>query len=86
MSLGWKKGILKARVGRNVDGMNLNLYEQSWKLILFVLHPAMMVCVMIDIPFRVDSVSKKAVMLYACLSPSHKSKITISMQPMGNEY
>ncbi|GJS05889.1 CST complex subunit TEN1 [Tanacetum coccineum] len=64
-------GILKARVGRNVDGMDLNLYEQSLKLILFVLHPPMMVCVMIDIPFRVDSVSKKDVMLYACLSPSH---------------
>ncbi|PWA86932.1 hypothetical protein CTI12_AA135750 [Artemisia annua] len=27
------EGILKARVGRNVDGMDLNLYEQSLKLV-----------------------------------------------------
>ncbi|KAI3690085.1 hypothetical protein L2E82_48060 [Cichorium intybus] len=26
-------GILKARVGRNVDGMDLNLYQQSLKLL-----------------------------------------------------
>ncbi|KAJ0482484.1 hypothetical protein HanIR_Chr13g0654431 [Helianthus annuus] len=27
------EGILKARVGRNVDGMDLNLYQQSLKLL-----------------------------------------------------
>ncbi|XP_022001992.1 CST complex subunit TEN1 isoform X1 [Helianthus annuus] len=27
------QGILKARVGRNVDGMDLNLYQQSLKLL-----------------------------------------------------
>ncbi|GJU32774.1 RNA-directed DNA polymerase, eukaryota [Tanacetum coccineum] len=71
---GEKGGLISGRRGQTDGGWRrMETAAATETMILFVLHPPMMVCVMIDIPFHVDYVSKKAVMLYACLSPSHVS-------------